>query len=41
MTQFVLVGLVRCTAMLLRMGCEMEARTLLVEANRLRVGKKP
>ena len=41
MTHFELVGLVRCAAMFSRMGREKESRTLLVEANRLRVGKKP
>jgi len=40
MTHFELVGLVRCAAMFSKMGCEKEYRTLLVEANRLRVGKK-
>jgi hypothetical protein len=40
MMYFELVGFVRCAEVLSRMGHEKESRTLLVEANKLRVGKK-
>ena len=41
MPHFALVGSLRCAAMLSRMGREKEARTMLIVANRLRVGKNP
>ena len=41
MSHFELVGSLRCAAMLSRMGREKEAKTMLIAANRLRVGETP